>query len=134
MRKLMQVFSKMVLCVGMIYTSGCRQTYEDPKAFLGKYLDEYIGEKAMPRAWLDSLKLKGLVLEDVRLEADYGTAVCATLRLVQKSDKTIYMYAPKSFYWPGRILTKEEADSCLAATVKIRRIKWTMACSLLSKK
>ena len=123
MRKLMREFSTMVLCAVVVCTSGCRQTYEDPRAFLEKYLDEYIGEKAMTRAWLNSLELKGLVLENVRLEADYGTAVCATLRLVRKSDKTIYMYAPNAFYRPGKILTTEEADDCLTATVSIKRFK-----------
>lgn len=123
MRRVCQWFLIVAHCVAMACMLGCRQTYEDPKAFLEKYLDEYINEKTMPRAWLDALELKGLVFEDVRLEADYGTAVCATLRLVRKSDKTVYMYAPASGFMPGRILTEKEAEDCLTATVSIRRIK-----------
>ena len=123
MRRVSRWFLVLAHCVAMACVMGCRQTYDDPKEFLEKYLDGYINEKAMPRAWLNALKLKGLVFEDVRLEADYGTAVCATLRLARKSDKTVYMYAPISMYMPGKILTKEEADSCLTATVKILRIK-----------
>ena len=104
-------------------TIGCRQTYEDPQAFVERYVEPYLWEHVISKAWLEPLELKGLVFEDVRLEADYGTAVCATLRLVRKSDKTTYMYAVNADYMPGKILTKEELESALTATVAIQRLK-----------
>lgn len=121
----MRCLGKLVAVVFLFAISGCtKKDYSDPKDFLAKYLNEIIREDIFSRRWLNAMELKGLEVENARLEPYYGmTAVCADLRLVRQSDKTVYMYSSSSSRLPGKILTKEEADERFKAEAKIRRVK-----------
>ena len=126
LRTLKKHVAKMIFAIAAAFAvQGCsKKDYCDPEDFLAKYLDEILGEKYSSRRWLDAMELKGLEVKNVRLEPYYGlTAVCADLQFVRKSDKTVYMYSPSSFYQAGKILTGDEVTDVLSAEAKIRRFQ-----------
>ena len=113
---------------------GCRETYADPEKFLRHYTSQFFDEKVLPRSWFDEMELTKLAFEDVRLEAQGDhTTVCATLRFLRKSDKTVYSQRsflgdrrknrlPALFSW-GKILSPKEIADSFCATVQIPRTK-----------
>ena len=121
----------LVVCCIMV---GCRETYEDPEEFLRRYTSQFFDEKELPKSWFDEMELKELAFEDVRLEAQGDrTVVCATLRFLRKSDKTVYAERPflsdmrknrqpALFSW-GKILSPRETTESFCATVRIPRTK-----------
>ena len=129
MKSSCRLFAVAVACMIGI-AAGCKKTYKDPTAFLEKCLIEDYVQKKWSAEFMKCNKFKTVEMTNVRLEsAGLFTAVCADVRFVPDSDKTVYVEVPISLrgethpYGMAKVLSAENLRDHLTAEVKIPRVE-----------
>ena len=70
--------------------AGCKEKYESPEAFIKHWVIDDLAKRKCPDELMKALHFKGIEVSNARLSTQGGdTTVCATLRLVPDSDRTV---------------------------------------------
>ena len=129
-----RLFAVAVACVVWV-TAGCKKTYEDPTAFLEKYLIEDYVNRENPPSRVKALKLKGPELLAVHMGVrGIFNAACATVRYTPTSDNVVYVRRYKRMTWDkgypsnaygpsATVLSPEKLAKDLSHDVKVARAK-----------
>lgn len=102
---------------------GCKERYESPEAFIKHWVIDDLAKRKCPDELMKALHFKEIEVLDARLSTQGGeTSVCATLRLVPDSDKTVYALGNDS---PSgiKILSPAEFKELVTAQLEMPRIK-----------
>ncbi len=102
---------------------GCKEKYESPEAFIKHWVIGDLAKRKCPDELMKALQFKEIDVSEARLSTQGGeTTVCATLRLVPDSDKTVYALGADS---PSgiKILSPAEFKEIVTAKLEMPRIK-----------
>ena len=102
---------------------GCKEKYESPEAFIKHWVIDDLAKRKCPDELMKALHFKGIEVSNARLSTQGGdTTVCATLRLVPDSDRTVYASGIDS---PSgiKILSSAEFKEYTTAELEVPRVK-----------
>ena len=102
---------------------GCKEKYESPEAFIKHWVIDDLAKRKCSDEQMKALHFKGIEVSNARLSTQSGeTTVCATLRLVPDSDKTVYALGASS---PSglKILSAAEFRETTTAELEMPRVK-----------